>query len=319
MSEYNKRVGAEIRRLRKQKNISQIDLCKSDSYLGRICDRRTLIRVENGETAATPAILNKLLAALRVSPLEFAYMVDGQEMIDFQHDFSEIWEMWFNRQHEEATRLLDILKTKPYCDITNPKVKQATLLFDALELVDVKKDIIGCLNVLHKAINITSSCIFEENEIDFGFISNHIFTLNEYRILKLLAIVKTRLGEPEASIFLLTAMCESLCNKKVDVEVRNRLLSNVYYTLSEELINTGQYQDALSFCEKGLLFCKQINNYKVLPFLLYNEAKALFFLNDMVHAEEKFKQSYNAFLALGNEESALRTKEWAAEKYQILI
>lgn len=264
-------------------------------------------------------VLNQLLAVMGVNPLDFAHMLDEQSMLSFQNDFSEIWDLCFEKQYEEAILLLEILKAKPYCNSTNPITAQALLLFDGLLLLNVEKDFPECLNVLYKAIHITSPIIMKNGELNLEFISDHAFTLNEYRIIKSIALAVYCIGNSHVEIDILDALRKSLCNKKVDVEIRNRLLPNIYYNHSEGLIRKNNYKDALGICEKGVQFCKQIKNFKILPYLLYNRAKAFYMTGSKVQAETGFTRSHDAFFVHGDEETATRIKKIVAEKYQIFI
>jgi len=315
----NKKVGNAIKMLRKRLGLTQKELCKLASTSTYVCGVRHLRDIEHGRVEPGARVLALLLAALRVSLLDFAKMVDGEDMTNFERDFNEIWDIWFKKQHEEGLKLLGILKAKPYCDISLPLVKQHILLCDALVLIDIEGDNCGCLNVLHEAISITLPYLLKKSEFDYGFISSHALTLVEYRILKFLALVESRMGQSQICINLLNAIQESLESEKTDVKIRDRLLSNICYNLSEELIEAEQYTNAFDACEKGIQFCKQINDHKMLPLLYYNEGEALYFLGEHARAEEAFKRSYLASLVIEDEETALQTKETVAEKYQIDI
>lgn len=170
VNEYNKKVGTTIRELRKRKNMLQRELCRLE-FADEICTVRHLHRIEAGKVAPTATVLYKLLETLGVSTLEFANLVDGQDMRNFQHDFSEIWDLWFHKQYERAIQLLETLKTKSYCNLANSIVRQALLLYDGLILLDVKKEVEKCLCVLQEAISITAPCVLKKNDCDFEFIS----------------------------------------------------------------------------------------------------------------------------------------------------
>lgn len=317
MHEHDIKIGNTIRQLRERKNMSQAELCKPD-FADKICSMRHLSRIENGETTPHPRTLYRLLEGLGVSLSEFTHLIAEPDIANFQHDFSEIWDLLFEKRYEKAASLLDALKTKPYCNIDNPLIEQALLMCDA-SFVDAKNNNNGCLTHLHKAMRLTSPHVFENNELSHNYISRNMFTLNEYRILMYFAIIKSRLGFTNECILTLSAMCESLNNKKIDVEIKNRLLPTIYYNLSDELIDSKCYEEALSYCEKGISLCKKAKNYKTLPHLYYSIAKVFIILGNKDRAEENFRQSYNIFSAHGDNETALQVKKLVATKYNLWL
>jgi tetratricopeptide (TPR) repeat protein len=155
--------------------------------------------------------------------------------------------------------------------------------------------------------------------LDFKFLSNNVFTLNEYRIIKLISITLCDRGQAYDGIMILDALNESLCNKKVGIEIKNRLLPNTYYNLSDALIDVNNYQLALNACDNGVKFCRQAKNCKMLPYLFYNMGKAQFKMGHKTQAEESFKEAMLAFCVHGNKETAERAGKMIAEKYQIYI
>jgi len=319
MENYNEKVGRVLFQLRKQRGLTQKALINYNKTTSPICEESTLRRIEKGRHKVSPKILSMLLDALGVSLPKFIQLLDGKNLTDFNRDFSEIWDLWFQGQYEKGRSQLEILKTKLYCDTTVLSIKQAILLCDSLVQIDIEGDMPGCVNTLHKAICVTLPRVLKNGEIDCKFIAARPLTLNEYRILKLLAVAESRMGHQQICINLLSAICESLQSKKVDVEIRNRLLSDIYYNLSDELIDTEQYIDALDACKKGIQFCKQVNNHRRLPLLYYSKGKALYYLDEGTRAVKAFKQSYHASRVIEGEKAALKTKEMVAEKYKIFI
>jgi transcriptional regulator with XRE-family HTH domain len=317
-TEIDNKLGTVLRQLRLKRNMTQEELCKSDNPSERICSTKQLRRIEKGQCEPSPLILNRLLAALGITTLEFIHLVDNQDMIHFQNDFSIIWDLFFENKYKEANLLLTELKTKPYCNMESPVVKQSMLLCNGFMLWDAEKNE-ECLNILHEALCITSPFLLKNNSLNHEVIADNPLALTEYRILKLIAITMHHMGQLETKIIILDSMCESLQNKKIDVEIRNRLLPNIYYNLSDALIEDNNYQSAFLICEKGIKLCKQTKSFKMLPYLLYNKAESLLFIDTRARAIKGFKQSHKTFLLYGDEKTAAHVKEVIAGKYQIPI
>ena len=91
------------------------------------------------------------------------------------------------------------------------------------------------------------------------------------------------------------------------------------YNLSDSLIDAMHYKDAFNVCEKSIAFCKLTGNLNLLPELLYNRAKALYYMDCKNEAEKGFKHSRATYLAHGNTELAEFVKNTVSEKYQIYL
>ena len=312
--DYKKKVSDTLQHLQNKRGLTQKKLCKQ----GIVCSERHLRRILNGDVEPSPTVLDGLLEVLGVSLPEFTQLVYGEDMLLFQHDFSEIWDLLFMRKYEEADLLLAALKAKPYCNTSNPAIAQALLMHDGV-LMNLKENFHESNRILYEAICMTSAGVLQKGEPNPEFVALNVLEPNEYRIIGVIAINLCSMGQSPVAIKIFEALCESLSNKKVDVETRNKLLPNIYYNLSDELIETKQYENALCICEKGIQLCERTITLKMLPLLLYNSGKALVFMGDRTQAEIRFRRSYDAFRVQGNEKSALRGKEMVAEKYKIFI
>jgi len=318
--DYNNKAGATIKALREQKGLSQKNLIKHDVPTEQICSVRTLRRIEKGETTISLEILRKLLYALNVSEIEFADMLYGQDKYKFQNDFNEIWDLIFDEKYDKANDKLNTLKSKSYYDIDLPYVAQAMLLCKGILEKNTNTDYQKSYEVMHEALCKTlPSTPFKNGKISTEYISSHILTLNEYRIITVIANLLGHLDRKRFKIDILKATYTSLSNKEVDRELRKKLLPNVYYNLSNALIDERCYNDALNICIEALIFCKQYKLYKIYGEIIYNKAKSLLFLDDIVKATEIFRLSYNVFIAQGDDNKASFVKNTVLQKYNIRI
>lgn len=319
MDSYNRKIGAALCLLRKQKGLSRITLSGENTPDKYICCVKQLGKIERGDVTPSVKTLNLLLTALGTNLVAFSHLTNPQVMIDFHRDFSEIWDKCFKGHYDDLTLLLKELKSKFYNEVENPIIKQAILLLDGLMMEKVNNNYHESLNILHQALYITAPNTLKKGKIDYAFISKNTFTIYEYRILKLIALNFKNKKQFHETLKLLNTLCKSLCTNKTDVEIRNRLLPNIYYNLSNVLLSEESYEIALDTSMKGVKHCRKTQHLKVLPLLLYNVAKSHFFQGDKLKAVEVFQQSHQASLINGNTIEAEHTKITVAKKYNIFL
>ncbi|MCL2398331.1 MAG: helix-turn-helix domain-containing protein [Defluviitaleaceae bacterium] len=315
---YNVKVGETIKQLRQQRSLSQRELTKCDTPSETICSTKTLRRIEQGKVAPSIFEIKFFLSVFGVSMSEFESLVEGQDLLTFRNSFEEICNLLFDERYQEASRHLELLKEQKYCDPKNPQILQALLLCDGFFQRNLHKNLQASLDVLYSALRITvPSVISEDNRVKYGIISDRMFSLNEYRILNLIAIILIDLNQNYLATRIFKAMCKSLQNKKISSEIRNHFLPTTYYNLSDCFIDEKRYKEAFNVCEEGLEFCESIKNFKNFAKLLYNRAKSLYYMGDKESAAEGFKHSYSTFISLKRNEMASRVKTIVATKYQI--
>jgi len=320
MENYNLKVGKAIKYFRKLKNMTQQALVKHDKPYESIFSLKTLQRVERGKSAVTASNLKLLLSILDITQDEFDNHVGGQDLISFQNDFVEIWQLFFNGLYEEAKQDLEILRNKGYCDMNNPKIAQSVLLCEARIKVRHEKDFHGGLDILHEALRLTGPMLVsKDGKINHELMPQCVFTLNEYRILNMIAVVLDDVNERTLAIELLEKICKSLECKKIDSEIRNKFLPTTYHNLSELFLDEKRYKDAFNISEKGIEFCLRVHNSKMLGRLRYNKAESLYLDGSKGDGIIGFKKSYETFLINGQSESAEFIKNKVALEYGIIL
>jgi len=319
---YNKKAGEVIKQLRKQKGLSQGELVKSDNPSESICSVKTLRRIEQGKTAPSIYELKRILVGLGVSIAEFEALVDGQDMLVFQNDFEEITELFFDKQFEEADKRLKLLKSQKYCDTNNPIIAQALLLGDGLQKY-FYNDKNGALETYYVALCITAPSVVQEiRELKCKSIVNNTFALNEYRLINgILGIIWMQGGGEQLNfaIEVYNITKKSILSSTVDSNTRCKLLPIIYYNLSECLIKGGYFKEGLTIVEEGIKFCRRVNTFRIFGYLLYNRARAQYWLGDKEDAIKGFKHAYDTFISFNHIKLAERTKKSVAEKYQIYV
>jgi len=245
-------------------------------------------------------------------------MLNGEDMLNFNNHFAEIWILCNNDNYKDAQKELEELKKQDYCNISNPIIAQALLLLEALFLERVHKDIKGCLYRSCTALRLTrTNVLAKNNNPKCTVIAESIFTLNEYRILNLIAIALDELGQRKFITQIYKALCKSLNNKKIDSSISVKFLATVYYNLADSLIKEENYVEALEVCKEGISFCKKFQKFDKYAKILYCKAKALINLERVVSAENTFKQSCDTARNHGDEALAAKIKSTVAKKYNI--
>jgi len=319
-NEYAKKLGVLLRKLRKQKGLTQKSLSKEDDPVDYICTARHLKRIEKGESVPTQHMLEQFLSILGVSFVEFHDMLYGNDLRLFHSNFDEIWNTGFKGNNEAYMQKLEVLKSKSYCDMKIPAIKQAIMLCEANVLSKIDKNHEASLDMLYEALRITTSKILSDNnEVNYEKMSELTITINEYRIIKLIANIKARLNKPKESLNITLAIVDSLESSLVSFDVKKKLLPTNYFNLSCALFDDNNPSGALDAAEKGIAFCNDVSDYKVLAELLYNKARALYIMGEIEESGILFQESYNTFKTTKNSLKAASVKKFAKEIYGISI
>ena len=319
MDEKNK-VGIMIKHIRKSKGITQAELSREGTR-GHICTVRNLRKIESGQIEPNPYVLNQLLSGLGVSPTEFVKMLYGEKMVLFYNQLEVMRNLCFEGKFEQAEKELEELKDNELFDRRNPMIKQSLLLHEGIVLKGLHSDYHNCLEKLCQALYITCPKMFKkENKLDTDFIANNTLTQSEYQILMVIANTKGMLGSQNEKIEILTAMCSSLSNTKIDSETKYKLLPAIYFNLSNAFLDEGMHEQALKASEEGIDLCQEGKVFKIYNHLLWNKGAALHNMGDKTQAVEYIHKAYNGFLLHGR---SIHTPEFlkkvAAEEYGIWL
>ena len=93
----------------------------------------------------------------------------------------------------------------------------------------------------------------------------------------------------------------------------------MYFSLSNGMIDDGDYANALDLIEKGLHFCYQTKEFKHLGNLLWNSGKALYYLGNTDKATTSFQESYNFFISKKEYDTANYLQATAKDKYNVIL
>ena len=222
-----------------------------------ICSEKTLERIEKGDAPLSIIYLGKFLEVLGISYTEFFNEAEGPEAVLFLNGFGDVWDLMFEERHDEAKKKMKSLMGK--ANLGKTLVKQAVMLYNCRARAEMDVGDTGCMEELHRALFMTSPRIADNrNEIVLTAVSSSRLSLNEYRILNIIASIKERQGDTAGSIKIYDAVKASLENKALPSEIRNKMLPTVCYNLADSLTNQGEYYRATKVSEAGLLHGKAV-------------------------------------------------------------
>ena len=293
----NEHVGRAIKKHRQKKRLTRKQLTRADDPSRRICSEKTLERIERGEAAISAVYLDGFLEVLGVGYTEFYNEVEGPEMTLFHNGFSEVWDLLFDKKHEEAKTKMENLISVTTVDLGKPTIKQAIMLYNCRVSAE-RGD--ACMDELYIALYLTSPFLADgKGEIALPLVASNIFTLNEYRIMVVIAYFLERRGDMANSAEIYKTLICSLEYKTLVNETRNKLLPTVCYNLADVLTTQGKYGEAASISMAGLRHGNAVGNHKMDGALYYSLAKAQQLVGETVNAERNFNLSYSSFKAQG--------------------
>ena len=281
--------GILIKKLREAKGLTQAQLCNATN---KACSIKTLSRIENGKHTPNAYILEKLLIALGFDLINLLSHANDRHYPLFDSDFEQIWDNCVVQRIEQAITLFKELKTKPYFDITNPLTAQAAFLFEG--------QISESYTLLCYALKLTNKSIFTaQDTLDCKKITEQTFSVNEYRIIKLMTVTKTNNKDLLTSVAICQALVMSLADKKTDYTVRKKVLPEVLLNLSTLLIELHMYEETLTISNNGLQFCIQVGAFVLFGDFLYNKGISMHKLGYKQEATVILQKAHDIFLDQG--------------------
>ena len=325
--EYKQKLGKALLSLREQRNLTQEKLIELGEKFG-ICSLRQYNRIERGLCDTTPRILNAILQTFSVSLDEVTRLIYGQEYLNFQNHFTSIWSLLYANKDKEAITLLEALKNEAYYDSSKPVFAQAVKMCEGIITGKHHGKLNIALSTLVEALSLTCpAAIFiaknskHKQKINYEFLSERIFSINEYRILMAICITQHKLTQTTEAKNILLAMRISLKKCNVEADIRNKILPNVYFNLSNLLLdddsNAIDYETALFYCEEGVEFCQHVKSYKTLGHLYCNMGRANYYIGNSHQTRKYFKMSHETFLLHGEVEIAEYIKAVIKNEYDV--
>ena len=262
-----------------------------------------------------------LLTALNTTMEEYYFLLHGTDMAQFNSDFAHLIDVGFGRKSQKMSIKLDELKTKPYCNLRIPYIRQAILLADAIIAIGKDNDYDTGLALYYEALSITisSKILTKSNELKYSDIAKYKLSMNEYRILRGIAVAFEEQKDTQKATDIYSAILSSLESDTANYEIQKKQLPIVYFNLSNALIDSEQYVNALDIVNKGIDLCLKTKELKMMAYLLWNKGKSTFFLDNKKLASEFFQHAYKYFKDMEDEGMLEGLRTTAKTKYDVLL
>jgi len=322
LEKYKAQVGNFIKETRQAQKMSQKQLI-TDENGHQIISEKTLIEIEKGRKVPRPDTLSLLLSKLGKSILDVLVLFEGNEQLHFENRVWEIRSLLRENTLDKANLYYEQLEAEDWYDRKNPKVIQALLYLKGALYHELYREPDLALEALGKGLEQTRPLIFRSRagslKLDEAYIEATSLTKMEYLLLLNIGILYADTDELEDAVRICRIIITSITGGLVELEMRDYILSHVYYILSDSLLGLKRYQESLTISNQGIELFEKVQTAKHLGWLYFNKGIALYCLCDEATALSCFKQSQMMFEALGQQEYIDLSKNYAKENFGIEI
>lgn len=298
-------IGELIKRLRKQKGLTQAQLAGED--IGRV----TLSRIESGKQIPEKFTLDTLLERLGYSTRDFNELLMDEEEFKINVLRDQLKGHIYNYQTDEADKIIEELEK--HRAFQKGRNKQFLLSHKASNWLIKKGDTATARKWLDEAIHIA---IPKFNEQLIGLY--HLSRV-DVEIINSMADVYCLEDRTEEAAILLAKLADNIEHDCVDEKEKAKQLSLVLYNLSSYLGQIGRYRESLARCERAIELCLANNVYGDLPKIIFNKACCLYYLVSREASEPLFYQAYYGCKMMGFEDDCKLIIKLANEMYGIQL
>ena len=302
-------LGGLIRDARERKGYTQEELCYG------ICTPSTLSRIENGLQMPGKKILEAILQRLGIADRVYNIYLSREETEQFELEH-QLMRSLRNGDFTQAELLADSIEQKIDRDSGKNykrKIEKQYIGFARILIRKHKGEHAG--QILEKLLELIRMTI---PDFDGLHIKNRLLTFHEIAILKDIGCAYHDMGKLWNGLQLLSELKEYMEKHIVDGDKRSSVqYPLVLQTMSSWLYQEGYHEDALTLCQLGIDFCIEHGKLHTFPMLLCNKACALAELGQYDSSRECFFQSIAIFLAIKQQEHAVRVKKYASRNYGI--
>ena len=310
LEKYKVEVGRFIKETRQSQKISQKRLI-TDENGHQIISEKTLIEIEKGRKTPRPDTLNLLLQKLNKDMLDVLFLFEDNNRLRFENRVCEIRSLINEEKCEQANLYYKQLEAEDWYDRKNPKISQALLYLKGCIYGDLYKEADLSLELFQKSLKQTRPLIFHPETGQIQLDDSTALTKIEYILLINIGIHYGDKDEMENAVRIFNIIIASVTSDAVDIEMRDSILNQVYFLLSDGLLNLERYHDALAIINQGIALCEKTQIAQNLGYLHYNKGITLYCLGDVVAAFVCFEQSKMVFKALNQQEHIDICKNYA--------
>ena len=308
MANYD--VGSLIKRLRKQRGLTQEELAYP------IIDRATLSKIEGGKVMPGKKTIEALLERLGYSPNNTADFFLDNEMVAAQKIINEI-DNYITRRPLVVTESTKLLASKVDALLaeleSNKRFMQNKLNFQYILITKSQnafnrnEDSEKVMSMLMEALKIT---IPEYNE---RYIEDYYISKQEFLIINLIAAVLNDIGEQGKAINICYALKSNLDKHILDKFELGARYPVAACNLANYLAGIKRYEEAVEVCTAAEKVCKDTRFVFSLPNIIGLKAMCFCEIGNKEEGKRLLRQAYYAHAMLGQFESMENLQEYAIE------
>lgn len=287
-------VGKVITNLRQRKGWQQFKLLEEFDKFGYYDP--VVHRLEVGEMLPQSDTLPGVLDVLGLPVDEFLCPhIEGQPMELYTLRYM-LLQALNNEDLETAESLLEAIALLD--DMSSP-INYQFFLSQKAKLLELKGEPIDeIMTLVIEGLNQTFDDFNENSPGD------KVLVFEEPELFHTLAKLYARNGDLHKAVRVLKDVCVGLQLLPTGERERDRRLIPVMLSLTNFLLQTREYEEALRACEAGLRFSATRSLGQSTPELLCNKARALLALDNWHECEQLLIQAYAAYLLLGENKKA---------------
>ena len=272
-------IGELIKRLRKQRGISQEELAYP------FFNRGYLSRIENGKVMPGKHNVEILLERLGFDPGLFAVFLIDEKESKYQSAKKSLDSLLSQQDFQNAEVILKQLESDT--EFANIAVNKQYLLSRKVEFaMYYQENPQKIFKLLLSAIKISTP---KFKECDIG---EYLLSKEDIDIINKMAVVYEQTNQVEKSINLLYMLKKNFDNRYMDNESKGLHYPMVIYNLTKYLGAHGRFDEAIDLCDMGIKMCIDINALKLLSHIVANKAYCLHEIGDKIACERLLRQVY---------------------------
>jgi transcriptional regulator with XRE-family HTH domain len=294
-----------IKTLRKEMGLSQEELAEQ-----LFISVRQLARIECGEANMDIWQFISTLELMGHPTEDYWLLYLNSDEYGSYRDYKRLKRLLNNDDLSEAKEVLNAIEKGPL--IKQPIIKQFvsyvnTMIGKTIPSDEIKNDLLTALRL--------SKPNFDEN-----MIAEYRMTYNEISIVLCIAECLVFTGEHDKGICMVRSMIKSRETARVSEEDKAVLFPALYFTLSRMLKQSGKYREALRACDDAVDICREFNNLKNIPAMLFHMADCYHKLGEEEHIyKTHLVRAYHAAYAMGRVKDAATIKEDALKYFQVSL
>jgi len=297
--------GSMIKQIR-----ADMDLTQEQLAVRLFTDARQVRRLENGEVDMEIWQFISMLELLGCPAEDFWLLYLDSKEFDGYRTFRHVKRLLSERKFDEVKSELPKLEKGKLSE--QPFIKQ----FVARAKIKIDETITDdeAIKKLYSVMKM-SNPKYEESKI-----SEYRLTYNEINIIIDLAGRLSKIGERDRAIALQMAVIDNRKKSRTTEEDRAALFPVIMSNLSTVFGHAGRYKESLKICNEAIEICREYNNLRFVPKILYNMAYGHFYLGE---EEQIIKpivvRAYHCAYAIGDTKAANTIKKDAEKNLGITI